>query len=120
VVYAMVERLKDLIHSVVTQDRVYWLCFVLLCVLVLFQLYLFIALRIYVSLLRSVISQNQKHGFGITLKYGWHGVETTAVPQNLPPKGKVCNRKKGRLSSKRRVTLLKALRNRRRKAAFSS
>ena len=44
----------------------------------------------------------------------------TAVPQNLPPKGKVCNRKKGRLSSKRRVTLLKALQNRHRKAAFSS
>lgn len=112
----MVERLKDLINSFVTQDRVYWLCFVLLCVLVLFLLYLFMALRIYVSLLRSVISHNQAHGFGITLKYGWHGVETTAVPQNLPPKGntcKVCNRKKRRLSSKRRVTLLKALRNRR-------
>ena len=66
-VYAMVERLKDLINSLVTQDRVYWLCFVLLCVLVLFQLYLFIALRIYVSLLKSVISHNQAHGFGISV-----------------------------------------------------
>lgn len=117
-VYAMIERLKDLINSLVTQDRVYWLCFVLLCVLVLFQLYLFVALRIYVSLLKSVISRNQAHGFGITFKYGWHGVETTAVAQN--DNQICCKRRKERLSSKRRVTLLKALRNRRRKAAFSS
>jgi hypothetical protein len=66
----MIERLKDLINSFVTQDRVYWLCFVILCALVLFLLYLFIAIRIYVSILRSVISHNQARGFGITLMGG--------------------------------------------------
>lgn len=34
--------------------------------------------------LKKVISKNEERGFGITLKYGWCGVETTAVPQNLP------------------------------------
>ena len=110
--------LKDLVDSVIAQDRVYLLSFGFLCVLILFQLYLFLALKIYVPILKKVISKNEERGFGITLKYGWRGVETTAVPQNLPPE--YCKRRKERLSSKRRVTLLKALRNRRRKAAFSS
>jgi hypothetical protein len=93
-VYVMVEHFKDLINSVVAQDRVYWLCFVLLCVLVLFGIYLFFAFFTYKKILTSVISQNQAHGFGITLKYGWHGVETTAVPQNLPPKERIGPRKR--------------------------
>ena len=114
----MVEHLKDLINSVIAQDRAFLLSCGFLFLLILFQLYLFLALHIYVPILRKVISKNEERGFGITLKYGWHGVETTVVPQNLPPKdSRIC--KKG-LSLKRRVTLLKALQNRRRKAAFSS
>jgi len=76
--------IESMVQYFLAHNQVFWLCCAVICLQAVFLLYIFIAFRTYVSILKSFIEHNKTLGFGIGFSFGWRGVQITPVPKTLP------------------------------------